>query len=60
MENGTVTVGLPDDATGNVTVKIDGVFDYFTENAVRKFQTDNGLKVTGSVDEKTAMKLKLI
>ena len=41
-------------------LKIDGIYHIWTENAVKQFQKDNGLKVTGKVDEKTAVKLKLI
>ena len=39
---------------------IDSIFQYFTQLAVKKFQKDNSLKVTGKVDEKTAKKLGLI
>ena len=39
---------------------VDGIFESCTERSVREFQHDNGLKVTGKVDEKTAQKLKII
>ena len=39
---------------------VDGIFESCTERSVREFQHDNGLKVTGNVDEKTAQKLKII
>jgi hypothetical protein len=39
---------------------VDGKFNSCTERSVREFQHDNGLKVTGNVDEKTAQKLKII
>ena len=39
---------------------LDSIFQYFTQLAVKKFQKDNSLKVTGKVDEKTAKKLGLI
>jgi hypothetical protein len=35
------------------TVKIDGVFDYATENALLRFQEKNALEKTGTLDEKT-------
>ena len=41
-------------------LKVDGLFQKYTEMAVKDFQKDKGLKVTGKVDEKTAKKLKLI
>ena len=37
-------------------LKVDGVFHKYTEMAVKQFQKDKGLKVTGKVDEKTAKK----
>ena len=39
---------------------LDSIFQYYTHLAVKKFQKDNSLKVTGKVDEKTAKKLGLI
>ena len=39
---------------------VDGIYGDYTEMAVKEFQNDNVLKVTGKVDEKTAKKLKLI
>ena len=41
-------------------LKVDGIYHSYTERAVKEFQNDKGLKVTGKVDEKTAKKLKLI
>ena len=41
-------------------LKVDGKFDSCTVRSVKVFQHDNGLKVTGKVDEKTAQKLGLI
>ena len=41
-------------------LKIDGVYEKLTEKAVKQFQKDKGLKVTGKVDESTAKKLKII
>lgn len=32
---------------------LDGIFGYQTEQAVKKFQEDHGLEVTGTVDQKT-------
>ncbi|MBR1610623.1 MAG: peptidoglycan-binding protein, partial [Methanobrevibacter sp.] len=42
------------------TLKVDGKYDKYTISAVKEFQKDNALKVTGKVDEKTAKKLKII
>ena len=39
---------------------VDGIYDIYTEAAVEQFQNDNGLKVTGKVDEKTALILGII
>ena len=39
---------------------VDGFYGSCTERSVKEFQTDNSLKVTGKVNEKTAIKLKLI
>lgn len=41
-------------------LKIDGIYQSHTERSVKEFQRDNGLKVTGKVDETTAKKLKII
>ena len=41
-------------------LKVDGKFDSCTVRSVKVFQHDNGLKVTGKVDEKTAQKIGLI
>ena len=41
-------------------LKVDGKFKSCTERSVKQFQKDNGLKVTGKVDEKTAHKLGII
>ena len=41
-------------------LKVDGIFWDYTEMAVREFQNDKTLKVTGKVDEKTAKKLGII
>ena len=41
-------------------LKIDGIYHGCTERSVKEFQHDNGLKVTGKVDEKTAHKLEII
>lgn len=41
-------------------LKVDGIYQKYTEMAVKQFQKAKGLKVTGKVDEKTAIKLKLI
>ena len=39
---------------------VDGIFWDYTEMAVKEFQNDKTLKVTGKVDEKTARKLGII
>ena len=39
---------------------VDGIYQQKTVDAVKQFQKAKGLKVTGKVDEKTAIKLKLI
>ena len=41
-------------------LKVDGKFKGCTERSLKEFQKDNGLKVTGKVDEKTAHKLGII
>ncbi len=41
-------------------LKIDGKYHKYTKWAVKQFQNDKGLKVTGKVDEKTAKKLGII
>ena len=41
-------------------LKVDGKFQSCTERSVKQFQKDNGLKVTGKVDEKTAKKLGIL
>ena len=41
-------------------LKVDGIFEKYTEMAVKQFQKDKGLKVTGKVDYTTAKKLKII
>lgn len=41
-------------------LKIDRIYQSHTERSVKEFQRDNGLKVTGKVDETTAKKLKII
>ena len=41
-------------------LKVDGIYDIYTEWAVKEFQSNNGLKVTGKVDYNTAKKLKLV
>ena len=41
-------------------LKVDGIFWDYTEMAVKEFQNDKTLKVTGKVDEKTAKKLGII
>ena len=41
-------------------LKVDGIFWDYTEMAVKEFQNDKTLKVTGKVDEKTARKLGII
>jgi uncharacterized repeat protein (TIGR01451 family) len=41
-------------------LKIDGIYHECTERSVKEFQHDKGLKVTGSVDEKTAKKLGIL
>ena len=40
--------------------KIDGIFGKYTQNAVKQFQKAKKLKITGRVDEKTAVKLKIV
>lgn len=40
-------------------LKVDGIFKKYTFKAVQQFQKAKGLKVTGKVDEKTAIKLKI-
>lgn len=39
--------------------RTDGYFDKQTEEAVRQFQTEHDLKVTGEIDEETAGKIEL-
>ena len=41
-------------------LKVDGKFQSCTERSVKEFQKAKGLKVTGKVDEKTAVKLGII
>ena len=41
-------------------LKVDGKFSKNTVKALKQFQKDKGLKVTGKVDEKTAKKLGII
>ena len=41
-------------------LKVDGIYWDYTEMAVKEFQYDKVLKVTGKVDEKTAKKLGII
>ena len=41
-------------------LKVDGKFKGCTERSLKEFQKDNGLKVTGKVDEKTAKKLGIL
>ena len=41
-------------------LKVDGIYWDCTVRSVKEFQHDKGLKVTGKVDEKTALKLGLI
>ena len=41
-------------------LKIDGIYGDCTVRSVKQFQKDNGLKVTGKVDENTAKKLGII
>ena len=41
-------------------LKVDGIFWDYTKMAVKEFQNDKTLKVTGKVDEKTAKKLGII
>jgi uncharacterized repeat protein (TIGR01451 family) len=41
-------------------LKVDGKYGSCTARSVKEFQHDKGLKVTGSVDEKTAKKLGII
>ena len=40
-------------------LKIDGTYHKWTQKAVKKYQKDNELKVTGNVDQKTANKLQI-
>ena len=44
----------------NHYLKVDGKFKSCTVRSVKEFQHDKGLKVTGSVDKKTATKLGII
>ena len=39
---------------------VDGIFWDYTEMAVKEFQNDKTLKVSGKVDEKTAKNLGII
>ena len=39
---------------------VDGIYGDYTQRAVKEFQKDNVIKVTGKVDEKTAKKLGII
>ena len=41
-------------------LKVDGIFWNYTKMAVKEFQNDKSLKITGKVDEKTAHKLGII
>lgn len=41
-------------------LKVDGIYGDCTVRSVKEFQKDNGLKVTGKVDENTAKKLGII
>lgn len=41
------------------TLKVDGKFGKGTRNALKKFQKDNGLKVTGKADKETMEKLSM-
>ncbi|MDO5819277.1 MAG: peptidoglycan-binding protein [Methanobrevibacter sp.] len=41
-------------------LKVDGIFEKYTEMAVKEFQKDKKLKVTGKVDYATAKKLKIV
>ncbi|WP_407414948.1 peptidoglycan-binding protein, partial [Methanobrevibacter sp.] len=41
-------------------LKVNGIYDKHTQNAVKQFQKSKGLKVTGKVDQTTAKKLKII
>ncbi|MBR4448044.1 peptidoglycan-binding protein [Methanobrevibacter sp.] len=41
-------------------LKVDGKYNSCTVRSVKEFQNDKGLKVTGKVDEKTAIKLGII
>ncbi|MDO5811257.1 MAG: peptidoglycan-binding domain-containing protein, partial [Methanobrevibacter sp.] len=41
-------------------LKVDGKFSSCTFRSIKEFQKDNGLKVTGKVDEKTAKKLGIL
>ena len=45
---------------GGHYLKVDGIYESCTVRSVMEFQRDNGLKVTGKVDYKTAEKLKII
>lgn len=38
---------------GYYTGGLDGIFGYQTEQALKRFQEDHGLNVTGIVDQKT-------
>ena len=40
-------------------LKVDGKYNIYTFRSVKQFQKAKGLKVTGKVDEKTAIKLKI-
>ena len=41
-------------------LKVDGIFEEYTEMAVKQFQKAKNLKVTGKVDYDTAKKLKIV
>ena len=41
-------------------LKIDGIYHIWTQQAVKQYQKDKKLKITGKVDEKTAVKLKIV
>ena len=41
-------------------LKIDGIYHIWTQQAVKQYQKDKKLKITGKVDETTAKKLKII
>lgn len=45
---------------GYSTNGIEGIFGQGTEKAVKAFQKDNGLKVTGKIDSKTKAKIKAL